>query len=52
MGKEKSIFEKVVIQVASCIIDNCDIMFDANSLPPIKRYKPTADGIIIKEDFK
>ena len=51
MRKEKSMFEKVLILVISCIIDNCDIMFDVNSLPPIEIYKPSADGIIIKEDF-
>ena len=52
MGKEKSIFEKTLTLVASCIIDSCDIMFDVNSLPPIEIYKPTADGVIIKEDFE
>ena len=52
MTKEKSIFEEVVILISSCIIDNCDIMFDINSLPPIEIYKPTADGSIIKEDLE
>ena len=52
MNKEKSTFEKVLILAVSCVIDNCDILFDINTLPPIKIYKPTSDGIIIKEDFE
>ena len=39
MNKEKSTFEKVVLMLISCLIDNCDVMFNVNELPPIKIYR-------------
>ena len=38
MNKEKSTFEKVVLMITSCIINNCDVMFNVNELPPIEIY--------------
>lgn len=53
MNKEKSTFEKVLLMIMSCIVNNCDIIFDIRKLPPVEIYKPIADGIIIiKEDFE
>ena len=47
MEKEKSTFEKVLLMVVSCIIDNCDILFDVKKLPQIKIYMSSN-----KEDFE